>query len=116
MKRSSKLELAHRINRAFSLLAQHQSSQQIIEQLKEEFCVSPIQAYRYVQQAKKNRGLLPVPEATRVVTTKLSYRLVDQLKAVSVQKGLPMTQILTQALETYLKTKGNGQKKEGQDS
>jgi len=112
MERASKTELAKRINRAFLLLKNNLSSQQIILTLQKEFGVSEIQAYRYVQQAKKSTSLLPVPESTKIFTTKLAYSLIHRVRAFSKLAGIPITQVISQALETYLKQAENGQKEE----
>ncbi len=116
MRRSSKSELAQRINRAFLLLEQQVSSHQVIQIVKEEFSVSQIQAYRYVQQAKKNTALLPVPESTRLFTTKLTDSLIDQIKLASKSMEMPINQVISQALEDYLNQQGYGQEKEEQGS
>lgn len=112
MKRASKSELAQRINYAFSLLEQQVAPQQVIQNLQEKFGVSEIQAYRYVQQAKKNTSLLPVPESTKIYTTKLAYSLIQRMKVFSKSIGVPTNQVISQALEDYLKRQGNGQKEE----
>jgi len=116
MKRSSKSELAQRINRAFLLLEQQVASQQVIQIVSKEFSVSEIQAYRYVQQAKKNTALLPVPESTKIFTTNLADHLIDRIKLVSKSKELPINQVVSQALEDYLNQQGYGQEKEEQAS
>ena len=59
MERASKPELAQRINQAFSLMEKGLHSDQIIQQLQQEFGVSQIQAYRYLQRAKKNKASSP---------------------------------------------------------
>ena len=84
--------------------------------VKGEFSVSQIQAYRYVQQARKLNELLPVPEPTRLFTTKLPYDLIDRLKMTAQSIGIPINQLISQALEDYLKKQENGQKKEEQTS
>jgi len=116
MKRSSKSELIQRINRAFSLLDQQVASQQVIQIVKEEFSVSQIQAYRYMQQAKKNTSLLPIPASTRIFTTKLSDNLINRIRLVSQSMEMPINQVISQALESYLKQQGYGQEKEEQAS
>lgn len=116
MKRSSKSELAQRINRAFSLLEQQVTPPKVIQILKEEFSVSAIQAYRYVQQAKKNSSLLPVPESNRIFTTTLADHLIDRVKLASKSMEIPINQVISRALEVYLNQQGNGQEKEEQAS
>jgi len=110
MERASKPELAQRINRAFSLLEKKVAHQQVIQLLKEEFGVSDIQAYRYIQQAKKNTTLLPIPESTKIFTTKLALSLIAKIKVFSKSVGIPINQVISHALEDYLTKQGNGQK------
>ena len=116
MKRASKPQLAQRINRAFLLLEQQVAPQLVIQIVKEEFSVSQIQAYRYVQQARKLNTLLPVPEPTRLFTTKLPHDLIERLKRIAKSIGIPINHLISQALEDFLKKQENGQKKEEQTS
>jgi len=112
MERASKPELAQRINQAFSLMEKGLHSDQIIQHLQQEFGVSQIQAYRYLQRAKKNTSLQPIPEPTQLYTTKLAYSLIQRLRTYSKNKGIPINQVISHALVEYLKRQKNGQEKE----
>ena len=82
-----------------------------MESLKTEFGVSDVQAYRYVHQARQNEGLVPIPEATKVFTIKLSPRIIEQVRGFSQAKGISISQVVSQALDDFLNKTEHGQKK-----
>jgi len=115
MERSSKPELTRRINRAFSLLEQGLAQGQVVEALKRELGVSEIQAYRYVQQARQNIALLPIPELTKTFTVKLAHSLIEKVRDFSRSESIPISHVVSDALEDFLNQKGDGQE-EGQQA
>ena len=112
MKRSHKPELIERINLAFTLLRKEMPDSQIMNQLMEEFGVSKIQAYRYVQQAKANKGPVAIPETSVVFTVKLSPSLIDRVRNFASFKGISISKVVKTALEDFLSKKDHGQKTE----
>ncbi len=114
MKRSPKSELTRRINRAFGLLNQGFSQDQMIKQLSTEYGVSSTQAYRYLQQARQNGEPVPVPETKEVFTVKLPHSLINQIRRFSEIKGISISGLVSQALEDFLKRKKYGQRENQQ--
>ncbi len=111
MKRSLKSELAQRINHAFTLLKKEMPPSQIVEQLVEKFGVSKVQAYRYLQQAKKNKEYMAIPEASEVFTVKLPPSLSRGIRDFASSKGITISKAVSKALEDFLDTRDHGQRK-----
>ena len=112
MKRSHKPELAERINLAFTLLRKKIPDSQIVNQLMEKFGVSKIQAYRYVQQAKANKGPIAIPETSVVFTVKLPPSLIKRVRNFASFKGISISKVVRTALEDFLSKKDHGQRTE----
>ncbi|MCB0550266.1 MAG: hypothetical protein H6573_00170 [Lewinellaceae bacterium] len=83
----------------------------MIKELSAEFGVSATQAYRYVQQARQNQGLVPIPAPKEVFTVKLAPGLIEQIRSFSQAKGISISGLVSQALKDFLKQKGDGQEK-----
>jgi predicted DNA binding CopG/RHH family protein len=112
MKRSHKPELAERVNLAFTLLREAIPDYQIMNHLMEKFGVSKIQAYRYVQQAKANKGPIAIPETSVVFTVKLPPSLIERVRNFASFKGISISRVVRVALEDFLAKKDHGQKTE----
>jgi hypothetical protein len=112
MERSQNSELAKRINEAFLLLGKGMAQSQIVSSLAERFGTSKIQAYRYLQQAKKHQQKLPVPENSVVFTIKLPPSLVERVRTFADIKAMTMSKVVKEALEDFLAIKDHVQKKE----
>ena len=80
MTKSSESEQARRVNVMVSLLKKKTSPQEALSWLITHYGISRRQAYRYLQQAQAARGPVPVPEAKRVFTVKLSVGLIRQVR------------------------------------
>lgn len=106
------MELAQRINHAFTMLKKELSSSEILDALVKRYGVSRIQAYRYVRLAKKNQGLIRVPEPPAVFTVKLGPSLIKGIKAAASSMGLSISAVVSIALEEFLSKPGRGEKKE----
>lgn len=78
----------------------------------ETFGVSKVQAYRYVQQAKKNKEYIAIPETSVVFTVKLPPRLTQGIRNFASSKGLPISKVVSTALEDFLDKRDHGQRKE----
>lgn len=113
MKRSENTELAARINHAYSLLSQQKAAAVILEELKKTYAVSQIQAYRYIQQARKQKGALSIPEKMIVFTVKQPPSLIGRVRSFAVSQGLSISKVVRDALEEFLAGKDHG--KNGED-
>ena len=112
MKRSHKPELAERINLAFTLLRKEMPDSQIMNQLMVKFGVSKIQAYRYVQQAKANKGPVAIPETSVVFTVKLPPSLIKRVRNFASIKRVSISKVVRTALEDFLAKKDHSQRTE----
>jgi len=110
MKRAHNRELAQRINRAYSLLEKDMSSADVVDALKKQYGVSRVQAYRYMQRAKKNPKPIPVPEQSVVFTVKLEPRLIGRIKSVASSMGLSISNVVKMAMEEFLSKRDRGSK------
>ena len=106
------MELAQRINYAYTLLKENIPSTEILESLTRQYGVSRVQAYRYVRMAKKNQALIPIPEASVVFTVKLAPSLIKGVKAVASSMGLSISTIVRMALEEFLSKPDRGKKQQ----
>ncbi len=73
-----------------------------------QYGVSHRQAYRYIQEAQKNRRKLPIPEEKEVFTVKLPKSLVLRIRKFGKFKGETLSSIVAQALDIYLKRRRHG--------
>lgn len=109
MAKSSQSERAQRINAAVELLQQHDSMAQAANALSTRYAISKRQAYRYVHEADALGEKVPVPQPKVAFTVKLAETLVRRLRRHAQATGRPLSEIATQALETFLaKDRGRG--------
>jgi len=106
------MELAQRINHAFTLLGKGLSSAEVLDALTKQYGVSRVQAYRYVQVAKKNQSLIPIPESSVVFTVKLGPSLIKRVKTTASSMGISISVVVKMALEEFLSKPDRGEKKE----
>jgi len=66
---------AERLNHARQVLTQVEALPEAVERLVQDCGISPRQAYRDLQRARRLRAPVPVPDATIAFTVKLSRRL-----------------------------------------
>ena len=107
MAKSSQTERAQRINAAVELIEQHSSLAQAANALAVRYAISKRQAYRYVREADAVGEKVPVPGPKIAFTVKLAETLVERLRRHAQATGRPLSEIVTQALETFL-AKGRG--------
>jgi len=72
------------------------------EWLITHYGISRRQAYRYLQEAQTARGPVPVPEAKRVFTVKLSVGLIRQVRQQARREGGTISQWVEAALRRSL--------------
>jgi predicted DNA-binding transcriptional regulator YafY len=97
MPRANDVQKAERLNRARDLLRRLQLPEAVVE-LAQTCSISHRQAYRYLQQAQRLRGPVPVGDAKIAFTVKLSRRLVDSLRAYATSTGLTLSDIVSRAV------------------
>lgn len=112
MRRSQNMELAQRINHAYTLLKKDIPSSEIVNALIKQYGVSKIQAYRYIRSAKENQKHIPVPESSVVFTVKLAPSLIKRIKATASSMGLSISTVVKMALEEFLSKPNRGKKNE----
>jgi len=100
--KSSESEQTRRVNATVSLLKQKASPAEAVSWLIAQYGISRRQAYRYLQQAQSARGPLPIPEAKRVFTVKLSISLIRQVRQQARRKGGTISRWVEAALRRSL--------------
>ncbi len=108
-RRSVQSELAERVNAVRSLLKEG-SRDEALSVIMDRFGVSRRQAYRYIKEALRTKHTVPVPERKVVFTVKVPESLVSLIRYVANATGESLSAIVTQALKTFLKRRGYGQK------
>ena len=109
MIRSSSLNRARRVNAALALLKQYDFVAQAAAALASQYGISKRQAYRYVQEARLTGKEVPIPEKKIAFTVKLSRSLIQALRQCAKSTGQSLSEIVTEALETFLyKGRGRG--------
>jgi len=86
------------------------SSAEVVDALRTQYGVSRIQAYRYMQRAKKNQKPIPVPEQSVVFTVKLEPSLIGRIKSAASSMGLSISNVVKMALEEFLSKRDRGSK------
>lgn len=113
MVKSSNKERARRINAAHSLIKKHDTIGQAVTAMVVQYGISKRQAYRYIHEAQKIGSHIPIPEPKIAFTVKLTPKLIQKLRQYSIQTGHSLSEVVTQALETFLrKGRGRGKKQE----
>jgi predicted DNA-binding transcriptional regulator YafY len=113
MAKSSNTERARRINAAHTLIRKYDTTTQAVSAMKNLYGISKRQAYRYIHEAQKIGAHIPVPEPKIAFTVKLAPKLINTLRKYSKQSGLSLSEIVTQALDSFLrKGRRSGKKQE----
>jgi predicted DNA-binding transcriptional regulator YafY len=113
MVKSSNKERAQRINAAHTLIKKHDTIAQAVNAMVAQYGISKRQAYRYIHEAQKIGTHIPIPESKIAFTVKLTPNLIQELRQYSIQSGISLSQIVTLALETFLRRgRGRGRKQE----
>ncbi len=101
MPRANDTQKAVRLNLARDLLRQKELPEAAAE-LAKTFSLSPRQAYRYLEQAQRLRGPVPVGDPKIAFTVKLSRSLVERLRAYASSTGLTLSEIVSRAVVIFL--------------
>ena len=102
MDRASDSLKAERLNYARKLLQQFQHLPDAVEQMANHCSLSPRQAYRYLQQARRLKQPVPIGDAKIAFTVKLSQELVRRLRSFANTTGKSLSEIVSRAILTAL--------------
>jgi hypothetical protein len=105
MARSTKAEKARLLNAAHRRLARGEPLREAAHELSREFGLSRRQAYRYLEQAARLGGPVPVEESSIPVTVKIPPSAVRQLRSYAARTGLTQGEIISCALSEFLSTR-----------
>ena len=97
---------AERLNHAREVLAHVEALPEAVDRLVRDYGISPRQAYRDLQQARRLRAPMPVPDATIAFTVKLSRSLVRALRAHAEATGLSLSEIVRRGVSRLLARSG----------
>jgi len=103
MTRSSAPEHAERLNAAMELLKEYNSPAKAAAEVAVRFGVSRSQAHRYVRKAGAMTEKMVVPGHKIPFTIKLSQDLIGTLREYTVSTGRTLSEVVTQALESFLR-------------
>ena len=98
MDRATDAQKAERLNHARKLLRRFDHLPNAVAQLVKDSGVSPRQAYRYLQQARRLKQSVPVGDAKIAFTVKLSQALVRRLRAFANRTDLSLSEIVSRAV------------------
>ena len=101
MPRANDTQKAERLNLARGLL-RHRQFPEAASELAQTCSISPRQAYRYLEQAQRLKGPVPVGDSKIAFTVKLSRTLVDRLRAYASSTGLTLSDIVSRAVVRLL--------------
>ena len=109
MSRASAAEKARRLNRARAVLRRVEQLADAAALLGRDCGISPRQAYRYLQQARRLKAPVPVEDAKVAFTVKLSTGLVEELRRYARGTGSSLSDVVTRALAALLRrSRGRG--------
>jgi hypothetical protein len=107
MGRASDTQKAERLNRARVLLRQFDQLPDAVERLAQDCSISTRQAYRYLQQAQRLKGPVPVSESKLAFTVKLPHSLIQRVRRYASVKRISISEVVSRALGAFL-SRGGG--------
>lgn len=108
MPRADTTHRVERLNLAFHWLQLGLPPTEVIQRLSEVTGLSPRQAYRYVEQARRLNAPLDAVDAKVVFTVKLPQSLVVRLHQYAESTGQTLSHIASQALWALFRRGGRG--------
>ena len=100
---------AERLNHARDVWAQIHVLPDAVRQLVQACGISPRQAYRDLQAARRLRAPVPIPEATIAFTVKLPRGMVRALRVEAATTGRSLSAIASRAIAAQLaRSRGRG--------
>jgi predicted DNA-binding transcriptional regulator YafY len=103
MDRANAAAKAERLNHARELLRRFDRLPDAVAQMVRDCGVSPRQAYRYLQQARRLKQPVPIGDTKIAFTVKLSQELVRRVRSFANTAGLSLSEIVSRALLAVLK-------------
>jgi predicted DNA-binding transcriptional regulator YafY len=103
MDRANAIAKAERLNQARELLQRFDHLPDAVAQMVQDCGVSPRQAYRYLQQARRLKQPVPIGDTKIAFTVKLSQELVRRVRSFANSTGLSLSEIVSRALLAVLK-------------
>jgi hypothetical protein len=107
MSRATASTKAERLNHARRVLSHLEDLPEAVARMVKDCGLSPRQAYRYLQHARRLKAPVAVPEPKVAFTVKLSRALVHRLRTYAASSGLTLSEIVSRATETLL-NRGKG--------
>ena len=107
MSRATAVEQARRLNHAREVLERVDHLPEAADRMVRDCGVSPRQAYRYLQHARRLRAPVPVGDAKVAFTVKLSEGLVRQVRGYARVTGSSLSDLVSRALTALLR-RGHG--------
>lgn len=109
MGRADDIEKAERLNWARHLLERFDHVPDAVREMVRDCRVSPRQAYRYLQQARRLKKPVVVGDPKVAFTVKLSQTLVERVRSHASVTGLSLSEIVSRALIALLaRRRGRG--------
>jgi predicted DNA-binding transcriptional regulator YafY len=109
MGRADDIEKAERLNHARQLLAQFDRLPEAVQKMVRDCGLSPRQAYRYLQQARRLKRPVVVGDPKVAFTVKLSQTLVERVRSHASRTGLSLSDLVSRALVALLaRRRGRG--------
>ena len=109
MGRASDTQKAERLNRARVLLRQFEQLPDAVERLVRDCSISPRQAYRYLQQARRLKQPVAISEPKLAFTVKLPRSLIQRVRLYASVKRLSISNVVSRALLALLpRRRGRG--------
>ena len=109
MGRTDDIEKAERLNHARQLLAQFDRLPEAVQKMVRDCGLSPRQAYRYLQQARRLKRPVVVGDPKVAFTVKLSQTLVERVRSHASRTGLSLSDLVSRALLALLaRRRGRG--------
>ena len=109
MRRASGTQKAERLNRARVLLRQFDQLPDAVERLVRDCSISPRQAYRYLQQARRLKQPVAISEPKLAFTVKLPRSLIQRVRLYASVKRLSISNVVSRALLALLpRRRGRG--------
>ena len=103
MSRATAAEKARRLNHAREVLERVDQLPEAAERMVRDCGISPRQAYRYLQHARRLKAPVPIGNAKVAFTVKLSTGLVQQVRAYARTTGSSLSDIVSRALAALLR-------------
>lgn len=94
---------AKRLNHARFLLGRFPHLPDVVAHMVRDNGVSPRQAYRYLEQARRLMRPVPVSDTKVAFTVKLSRKLVKQVRTCAREAGWSLSELVSRALGALLK-------------